>query len=169
MQICTQKYITSPQRGVHLHPLNPALNHHPITHLSQDHPLGFNDWTLGNTVTHTILASSQPFLSAKVQQALKSSWTVQQHSTLLPPIQNMNAPYSGHIAVVTMVFALEGFLSKHFCRTVQTLCTCTVEPISFKAFPTCAVEASIFVSADGIGTACMYLQFTLIDICKYKV
>ena len=44
--------------------------------------------------------------------------------------------------------------------------TCTVEAISFKAFPTCTVEAAISVSAVGIGTACMYLQFTLIDICQ---
>ena len=52
------------------------------------------------------------------------------------------------------------------------LCSCftfTVEPISFKAFPTCAVKAAHCVSAVGIGTACMYLQFTLIDICQNEL
>ena len=44
--------------------------------------------------------------------------------------------------------------------------TCTVEPISFKAFPTCAVEATICVSAVGIGIARVSLQFALIDICR---
>ena len=44
--------------------------------------------------------------------------------------------------------------------------TCTVEPVAFKAFHACTVEATICVSAVGIGAACMYLQFTLIDICR---
>ena len=43
--------------------------------------------------------------------------------------------------------------------------TFTVESIAFKAFSTCTVEAAISVSAVGIGTACMGLQFTLVDIC----
>jgi len=47
--------------------------------------------------------------------------------------------------------------------------TCTVEPISFKAFPTCAVKAAICISAVGIGAAWICLQFTLIDICNIEV
>ena len=56
----------------------------------------------------------------------------------------------------------------HISR-VCTAClfyTCAVESISFEAFPTCAVEAAISVSAVGIGTARIYLQVTLIDICR---
>ena len=44
--------------------------------------------------------------------------------------------------------------------------TCAINSISFKAFPTCAVEAAIVVSAGGIGMACMCPHFTLINICK---
>ena len=46
------------------------------------------------------------------------------------------------------------------------LYTCAIKSISFKAFSTCTVEATICVSAVCIGIACMYPQFTLINICK---
>ena len=45
-------------------------------------------------------------------------------------------------------------------------CTCTVEPIPFKAFITRAVKTAISVSTICIGTAWICLQFTLIDICR---
>ena len=54
-------------------------------------------------------------------------------------------------------------------QVVHKQFTCTVDTISFKAFPTCAVEASICITTVGIDIACMCPQFTLIDICKYKV
>ena len=60
--------------------------------------------------------------------------------------------------------ALKSNHSSKQCCVV--LYTCTVESIAFKAFPTCAVKASIYVGAVGIETACMHLQFTLIDICQ---
>ena len=78
------------------------------------------------------------------------------------------------ITIIQFSFTLRNVCNKicnHF-RTQECLCktliihTCTVEPISFEAFPTCAVKAAICVSAVGIGTAWICLQFTLIDICR---
>ena len=48
----------------------------------------------------------------------------------------------------------------------NAFCTCTVEPIPFKAFITCAVESALYISAAGIGMTWIHLQFTLIDICR---
>ena len=45
-------------------------------------------------------------------------------------------------------------------------CTCTVEPIPFKAFITCAVETAICISAVGIEMAWICVQLTLVDICR---
>ena len=46
--------------------------------------------------------------------------------------------------------------------------TCTVEPIAFKTFPTCAVKAALCVSATGIEMAWISLQLTLVDICNVE-
>jgi len=46
--------------------------------------------------------------------------------------------------------------------------TCTVESIAFKSSHTCAVEAAIRISAVSIGVAWIYLQFTLLDICRLR-
>ena len=78
------------------------------------------------------------------------------------------------ITIIQFSFTLRNVCNKicHHVSTRECLCktliihTCTVEPISFKAFPTCAVEATICVSAVGIGTARVCFQFTLIDICR---
>ena len=59
----------------------------------------------------------------------------------------------------------------HICVHDGGMCivrTCTVEAIAFKTLSTCAVEATICVSAVGIGIACMYLQLTFIDICAIR-
>ena len=80
------------------------------------------------------------------------------------------------ITIIQLSFTLRNVCNK-ICdqfSTQECLCkmlkfivhTCTVEPISFKTFPTCAAEAAICVSAVGIGTAWICLQFTLIDICR---
>ena len=78
------------------------------------------------------------------------------------------------VTIIQLSFTLRNVCNKicHHFSTQECLCktlivhTCTVEPISFKTLPTCAVEAAICVSAVGIWTACMGLQFTLIDICR---
>ena len=72
------------------------------------------------------------------------------------------------LTVSLTVYACAYLCTQWWLCGMCIVCTCTVEAVAFKTLSTCAVEAAHCVSTVGIGIACMYLQFTLIDICTIR-